>query len=174
MCGSANKYLTIETEGSNADKIDWNGVFLASISPKLDNSDPIVGSVGPNGKIVTQRQADMHYTNRLQAIRGMKYIMHAVADFQIKPVVSSVDELKYIVRFLARLFREDTTRDTVSAYNELLFRSWCLNNVYLMPAGNTEEQLQLIRADLMEYCWKEGYNYTDRMHITAYGTKRGV
>jgi len=46
--------------------------------------------------------------------------------------------------------------------------------VWLMPEGLTPEQLSDRRTWLMELCEQEGYNFTDRLHIIAYGDKRGV
>ena len=43
-----------------------------------------------------------------------------------------------------------------------------------MPEGLTLEQLNERRVWLMEICQKEGYNFSDRLHIIAYGDKRGV
>ncbi len=48
------------------------------------------------------------------------------------------------------------------------------NMVWLMPEGLVSEQLNERRVWLMEICEREGYNYTDRLHIIAYGDKRGV
>ena len=49
-----------------------------------------------------------------------------------------------------------------------------ISNVWLMPEGLTPEQLSDRRTWLMELCEQEGYNFTDRLHIIAYGDKRGV
>ena len=43
-----------------------------------------------------------------------------------------------------------------------------------MPEGLTQEQLKDRRVWLMELCTKQGYNYTERLHIIAYGDTRGV
>ena len=46
--------------------------------------------------------------------------------------------------------------------------------VYLMPEGIEPKQLNERRKWLMGLCTKEGYNFTDRLHIIAYGNVRGV
>jgi len=46
--------------------------------------------------------------------------------------------------------------------------------VWLMPEGLVEEELRKRRVWLMELCTELGYNYTERLHIIAYGDKRGV
>ena len=48
------------------------------------------------------------------------------------------------------------------------------NKVWLMPEGLVVEQLNERRRWLMELCTEHGYNYTDRLHIIAYGDTRGV
>ena len=46
--------------------------------------------------------------------------------------------------------------------------------VWLMPEGLVEEELRKRRVWLMDICQKQGYNYSDRLHIIAYGDIRGV
>ena len=43
-----------------------------------------------------------------------------------------------------------------------------------MPEGLEEEQLNERRQWLIELCVKEGYNFSDRLHIIAYGDIRGI
>ncbi len=46
--------------------------------------------------------------------------------------------------------------------------------VFLMPEGSTRERLAARREWLVEVCKKHGFNYTDRLHIEIYGSKKGV
>ena len=46
--------------------------------------------------------------------------------------------------------------------------------VYLMPEGLERQQLNERRKWLTELCVREGYNFTDRLHIITYGDERGV
>ena len=48
------------------------------------------------------------------------------------------------------------------------------NMVYLMPEGLEPNQLNKRRRWLIDLCTEQGYNFTDRLHIIAYGDKRGV
>ena len=48
------------------------------------------------------------------------------------------------------------------------------DKVWLMPEGLVEEELNKRRRWLMELCQNYGYNFSDRLHIIAYGDKRGV
>jgi len=46
--------------------------------------------------------------------------------------------------------------------------------VYLMPEGQTREEVNSKNEWLKEICEKEGFNFTPRLHIMLYDDKRGV
>ena len=46
--------------------------------------------------------------------------------------------------------------------------------VFLMPEGTSREKLADRREWLVEVCKKHNFNYTDRLHIQIYGSKKGV
>lgn len=48
------------------------------------------------------------------------------------------------------------------------------SKVYLMPEGKTAESLNQKQKWLVEICKQQGFNYTDRLHVHIYGSKRGV
>lgn len=48
------------------------------------------------------------------------------------------------------------------------------NQIYLMPAGETREQLNNTREIAVELCKKHFYNFTDRQHIVIWDKKTGV
>ena len=85
----------------------------------------------------------------------MRQLIHSHPDYQLKPVISTIEELEEVKQLQKKLFVPN-------------------NMVWLMPEGLTEEQLRDRRVWLMELCAKEGYNYTERLHIIAYGDTRGV
>jgi len=152
-----NHHVTIETEGSMY--VDTAADFI-SISPKLSNSTPKPGTAihDDNDIImeVTEKHKEQHEANRCKLSEIIKYTQRA-KDFQLKFVISNVD---------------DKSMDEV---NSVIRRTEVSpNKVYLMPEGIVEEQLKIRRQEIIEYCIKRGYNYTDRLHILAYGTKRGV
>ena len=100
------------------------------------------------------------------------------SDFQIKPVISNedqLDELEDLYVELARI-RKQERGDYKIGFNKndeeyiLSLRS----KTYCMPEGITDEQLNRNRQWLIKECVKRGYNYTDRLHIIAFGTMRGV
>ncbi len=48
------------------------------------------------------------------------------------------------------------------------------NEVYCMPLGENEENLKANALKIVEFCIKNGYNYTDRIHIRLWGEQEGV
>ena len=157
ICKNMGLYVTIETEGSEFVETEAD---LLSISPKLSNSTPIVGSSKPWGGVVTQKERDNHEKWRQESITSgiKKLINHQKAygrKYQVKPVISTPEDLEEFKSFQAKLD---------------IPNSVC----WLMPEGVAEEQLQKKRQWLFDICIKEGYNYTDRLHVLVYGDKRGV
>jgi len=49
-----------------------------------------------------------------------------------------------------------------------------LNKIVLMPAGDTQEMLNITRPMVMELCKVTGCRYSDRLHIVAWNKKTGV
>lgn len=156
LCKNLQLYVTIETEGS--EYVD-TGADLISLSPKFSNSTPRVGSIKPwDGSLVTEKDKDQHEKWRrnypaMKALIERQIVLNR--DFQLKPVISTpedLEELKYL-------------QATLSIPN---------HKVWLMPEGTEDELLQKKRQWLFDICIKEGYNYTDRLHIIAYGNIEGV
>lgn len=146
-------HITLETEGSKF--IEGCNIDLLSLSPKFTNSIPRVGTKTPLGKEITEREVKKHEKGRRNYFAMAQWIENS-KDYQLKPVVADIEK---------DMPEIDEVRVHLGVPKE---------KTYLMPAGGTEEDLAPKRAPLMEYCWQKGYNYTDRIHITAYGTKRGV
>lgn len=147
-----NHLVTIETEGSefvqtNADCI--------SLSPKLSNSTPIPGTYMPYiGREVTEKDRLKHEKWRCN-YDAMEQLIYNHSDYQLKPVISSEEDLTEL----------DYIQDRLDIPNE---------KVWLMPEGVTDDELTKRRRWLMEYATEHGYNFTDRLHIIVYGDKRGV
>ena len=145
-------YITIETEGSEFVQTDADFI---SLSPKLSNSTPVPGTWMPyTNREVTLKNKQQHEKWRCN-YDAMKQLIEHHPDYQMKPVISSekdLEEVKYVQEIL------DIPNDMV----------------WLMPEGIVSKQLNERRVWLMDLCTKEGYNFTDRLHIIAYGDKRGV
>ena len=147
-----DNYITIETEGSEYVSTEGD---LISLSPKLSNSTPRPGTVTPfSGKVVTEKHKERHEKWRCN-YDAMKMLIDVHPDYQLKPVISNkkdIIEVKQLQKIL-------------SIPN---------NMVYLMPEGLEPVELNKRRIWLMDLCTEQGYNFTDRLHIIAYGDKRGV
>jgi len=86
---------------------------------------------------------------------AMKKLIEYHPDYQLKPVISNENDLQE-VKELQKILNIPNDK------------------VWLMPEGLVEEQLNERRRWLMDLCTEQGYNFTDRLHIIAYGDKRGV
>ncbi len=147
-------YITIETEGSHFLETDFP-IGLISLSPKFSNSIPKIGVETPGGKIVDEKMVKIHNRLRLNkdAIRKTLDFHH---DYHYKPVWDgTASNLKEIEDFRVKM-------------------SIPKHKTFVMPAGDTREQLILMYPIVFEMCVEEGYNMTGRDHIIAFDTERGV
>jgi len=153
VIGKQHRHLiTIETEGSEF--VQTFGDCI-SLSPKLSNSTPVPGTWMPfANREVTEKDKQQHEKWR-RNYEAMWDLIHTHPDYQLKPVISNEQDL-----------------DEVKAIQKSL--NIPNDKVWLMPEGLVEEELNKRRRWLMELCTKEGYNYSDRLHIIAYGDTRGV
>ena len=155
LCVIGKKYnhtITIETEGSEF--VQTRGDFI-SLSPKLSNSTPRPGTwMVWAHREVTEKDKEQHEKWRCN-YDAMQQLIDNHLDYQLKPVISNEEDLVE-VKELQKILGVPNDR------------------VWLMPEGLVEEQLNERRRWLMELCTREGYNFTDRLHIIAYGDKRGV
>lgn len=145
---------TIETEGSHFLKTPMP-FDLVSLSPKFENSIPKLGTKTPNGSIVTEQMIKTHNRLRLnhEAISQTLKYHH---DYHYKPVWDGTEyNLEEIEEFrvLHNIPKEKT---------------------FVMPAGDTREELIKMYPKVFEMVAKHGYNMTGRDHIIAYDTERGV
>jgi len=146
--------ITIETEGSHYVETDYP-IGLLSISPKFKNSVPVIGAVTPQGDVVDDRMIKQHNKLRLN-YSAIKAMMDFHTDWHFKPVWDGTEEnLKEIED--ARIFL-DIPKD----------------KTYIMPAGDTREELIKMYPLVFEMCAEKGYNMTGRDHIIAYDVRRGV
>jgi 7-carboxy-7-deazaguanine synthase len=145
---------TIETEGSHF--IETSMPFdVVSLSPKFSNSVPKLGATTPLGSIVDQKMIDQHNKFRLHKENIAKMIKYH-HDYHYKPVWDGTEEnLKEIEEFRVEL-------------------NIPKHKTYIMPAGDTREELIKMYPIVFEMCAEYGYNMTGRDHIIAYDTKRGV
>lgn len=147
-------YTAIEDNGTMYAPL--TDLDFVTLSPKLKNSTPRPGSIIYNEQArihrkVTQRDMDIHEKYRTRYNHMKHWISNY--DYQLKFVISDLTQLNE-VRALINHLQADKTK------------------VYLMPEGQTVEQLNTRRKWLVETCIREGYKYTDRLHVITYNTKR--
>ena len=154
LANERNILITIETEGSAFVETDYP-IGLISLSPKFNNSVPVIGAITPAGKVVDERFVKIHNRKRLNTT-AIKQMMEYHSDYHYKPVWDGTPK----------------NLEEIEAYRlELKIPK---NKTYIMPAGDTREQLILMYPLVYEMVAEHGYNMTGRDHIIAYDTERGV
>jgi len=149
-------FITIETEGSHFIETDYP-IGLVSLSPKFSNSNPRIGILTPQGKEVDQKMIDQHNKLRLnkEAIRQM---LEYHDDFHFKPVCNPIE--------MPEVWEE------IEAFrNEMDISK---RKTWIMPPGDTREELIRVYPMVMDFCRDNGYNFTGREHIIAFDTLREV
>ena len=146
--------ITIETEGSAFIETDYP-IGLISLSPKFSNSVPVIGAITPAGKTVDQRFIDIHNRKRLNT-DSIKKMMKYHSDYHYKPVWDGTKE----------------NLEEIEAYRVEL--DIPKHKTFIMPAGDTREQLIKMYPIVFNMCAEHGYNMTGRDHIIAFDTQRGV
>ena len=149
-----NITITIETEGSAFVETDYP-IGLLSISPKFSNSVPVVGTLTPAGKVVDEKFVKIHNRKRLNTT-AIKQMIEFHTDYHYKPVWDGTSK----------------NLEEIEAYR--LELGIPKNKTYVMPAGDTREQLIKMYPLVFEMVAEHGYNMTGRDHIIAYDTERGV
>jgi 7-carboxy-7-deazaguanine synthase len=141
----AGYHLTIETAATVAPA----GIAcdLASLSPKLKNS-------APDDRLPAGWR-EKHEALRWQPAVVRDWLDHH--DYQLKFVVTRVDDVDEVEAMLAQL-----GRDIPRA------------RVLLMPEGTTVGALRAKAGWLGELCKVRGYRYAPRLQIELYGNRRGT
>ena len=154
LANERNIIITIETEGSAFVETD-HPIGLISLSPKFSNSVPVVGTLTPAGKIVDEKFIKIHNRKRLNT-EAIEQMIKFHSDYHYKPVWDGTKgNLKEIEEYRVKLnIPKDKT--------------------YIMPAGDTREQLIKMYPLVFNMCAERGYNMTGRDHIIAFNTERGV
>lgn len=119
---------------------------LLSLSPKLSGSTPNAAE--------HPAWAKTHQQRRLP-IDTMRRLIDRSPQSQIKFVVDSEDEFAEIESVIDALKVQPS-------------------DVWIMPQGVTNEQLDAAAAWLQPWCESKNYRYCDRMQIRWYGNRRGT
>lgn len=148
-----NKIVTLETECSRYVKL--SEFVKVSMSPKLTNSTPKLGSINPyTEQEVVESHIRSHEKERYN-LEVISQFMKRHTDYWFKFVVSNKEDLEEI--------------------NNLYIKKLHIHRqqIYLMPEGVSNEHLNNAQW-IVEECIKNGWNYSDRLHVRIYGDRRGV
>lgn len=171
--------VTIETEGSHfletAHPID-----LLSISPKFENSIPVVGAITPQGQVVDERMIKQHNKLRLN-ISAIANSIKYHKGFHIKPVIDKdLKVIPEVTLFLLDLSKElfklnygENSWVTLFENSDEIFE-YLKERTWLMPAGDTRETLMESYGPVMDFARDNGFKFTGRAHIIAFDTQRCV
>ncbi len=142
MCKRFSMHITIETAGFKHREV-FSLVGLVSLSPKMSNSIP-------SG---TERDMYIHNMARSKT-EEMKKMITTARDYQLKYVVANQKDI------------DEAIEHSQSITEDLHVP---MSKIWLMPEGDTPELLAKSRKLIIESCIKIGTNYSDRLHIVAYG-----
>lgn len=149
-------FITLETEGSHFVSTEPL-LDLVSLSPKLSNSIPQLGSYSPKGALIDACWVRQHEKFRMR-IEVMRQMIATHKDYHIKLVLDSQDG--------EQIWQE------VRSLEQAL--SIPRQKIFLMPAGSDLIRVQRNYAYLLPLCAQHGYAFSGRAHIIAFGNKRGV
>lgn len=142
----AKKHLTIETAGTIAP--EGIACDLASLSPKLRNSQPHEGEIEKGWR-------DRHETTRLQPEILRQWVGNY--HFQLKFVVEQSHDLPEL-------------EDLISKIGSPIHP----HQVQLMPQGVDLTTIRSRDTFLIALCKEKGYRYCQRLHVELFGNTRGT
>jgi len=154
-----NLHITIETNGTIYDEEVARWVDLVSLSPKLKSSDPTLAKVESAGyhyggtfKLHASKRININVIQ--QWIDASQRYQH---DFQLKFVVGSMADEQEI---------KDVFLDQLNGYQSV--------DVMLMPLGGTTTELNKTTALAVEMSVRNGWRFSNRLHISLFGSRTGV
>ena len=148
--------ITMETEGSHFIETDYP-IDLISLSPKFSNSVPKLGVLTPKGATTDQKMIDQHNKLRLNK-EAIKQMIEYHTNYHFKPVCNPTEMLDIWEEIEAFRVEMDIPK----------------RKTWLMPPGDTRDELIRVYPMVMDFCRDNGYNFTGREHIIAFDTKREV
>lgn len=174
-----NIEITIETNGTNEiSKRLLNDLGLISISPKLSTSCPSEEEIEKKtlgdkvliaGMSIPKVQIENHNKNRIN-IDVLTDFADAFADVQYKFVYSGPESEKEILEIRDRIADKLQLRYPNVELEEL--QESINEYIWLMPEGIDSERLSETAKEAVEVCIRNGWHYTDRLHIRIWGNER--
>ena len=148
--------ITVETNGTLYIPIKTlKQIALVSVSPKLASSNPFKESIVESE--IARRTS--HEGDRI-SLPNLIHLAKYSRKIQFKFVYTDEKDVEEIKTLMSSI------EDAVG--NELA------KNIMLMPEGTERYHLQNNRQRAIEICIENGWRYTDRLHIIAYGNERNA
>ena len=146
------QFITLETEGSSF--VPNCNIDLLSLSPKLSNSLPRIGTKTPKGELITEKHLKRHEKFR-RNYEAMKSWIDDSIDYQFKPVIGNPSQIEEIE----------------SLGDELNIP---IDKYWVMAAGGTKEVLEQNLIWTLNLCVAKGWNFVPRFHILMFNDQREV
>jgi len=144
--GYKNTFITLETNGTIYDKFAEK-IDLVSVSPKLKSSIPF-----------NMKYEQFHALKRINEVSLRKFHLGSkkgMFDIQWKFVITGENDIQEILEL----------QQLIGFANK---------DIFLMPEGITEAQLNKKRKIVSVLCKTYKMNYTDRLQIVLWGNIRGT
>lgn len=148
--------VTLETEGSHFIKTKYP-IDLISLSPKFNNSVPKLGIEKPLGGIVDEKFIAQHNKLRLNK-EAIKQLIEYHSNYHFKPVCNPIEQPETWAEIEAFRIEMEIPK----------------NKTWIMPPGSTKEEIIRVLPDVINFCGENGYNFSGRDHIIAFGETREV
>jgi organic radical activating enzyme len=177
------EHYIVSPEG-NSEKPDL--VFTGG-EPLLHHTDPVM--IGAIEYFVSRGHKIYFETNGTQFIDFEKYSIYKNVSFSMSVKMSSSGEEKnkrwkpevinqYLRNTTGSYFKfvlsKKSLADEASEVYEFLQQVPTFGIVYCMPLGETSEEVQENAQAVYEFSARNGFRYSDRLHIRIYEDLRGV
>ena len=146
LCSNLKTKNKIITIETNSTIYHEVDVDLISMSPKLSSSTP-----------TETQSAKWHFKHEKERIKPdviRKFIENY--SVQVKFVIADLDKDIQEIKQLEK---------DIPIPKE---------KIILMPEGITRDDIRWKQAKIADYCIKEGYRYSDRLHVQIWGNRRGT
>ena len=177
------KVIPNETHG-NAEKSD---IIFTGGEPLIHHSDKVM--INTISYFISRGHKVWFETNGTQYIDFHKYDVYKNVSFSMSVKMSSSGEkkekrwkpevvddyLRYTKdSYFKFVISEKSIKEEALEVAEFLDQVPTFGIVYCMPLGDTEQQVSSNAKAVYEFAMKNGFRYSDRLHIRVYNDLRGV
>lgn len=153
-------HITIESNGTLFDKDVAENADLYSISPKLSNSEPDKQKYDAFN--ISEEKQQFYDAKKRRNLSAIQSYIDAKKHFPNKDL-----QIKFVAT---------STKDESEIKNDYLslLNGFAPNDIMLMPLGRNEDELALSEAGVLEMAIRNGWWFSQRLHIHFFGEKSGV